>query len=113
MKKNLFTKIFGMSALLVLLKAEVSIAQLPSLRCASPSSQVPLTKARLIQLALASPSTPNRTPELRFETFALRTIVPGVPIPNNQLPFPSNLRFQKTTHPNGVRQPVGNAPIQI
>lgn len=69
------------------------------------SSQTPLTKSRLDQIA-NNQGIPLSQLGVRFERFALSTIRPGNPVPQNNRHFPSSLRQTKAgignVEPDGV-----------
>lgn len=80
--------------------------------CANPS-QTPLTKARLDQIATSQGISLSRV-GVEFEEFALRTIRPGNPVPQNKGPnsfFPSPLRQARTGI--GNVQPDGVVPLVV
>lgn len=68
--------------------------------CANPT-QLRLTKPDLDQIAISKGIDLSRVGVV-FETFALNTIRPGLEIPKNNDPFPSQERDDKVGIPNVV-----------
>lgn len=77
--------------------------------CAN-SSQTPLTKSRLDQIA-TNQGIPLSEVGVKFERFALNTIKPGNPIASNGRKFKSQLRNDKVKIPNV--QPDGVVPLPV
>lgn len=77
--------------------------------CAN-STQSPLTKPDLDQIAISKGIDLTKV-GLAFEAFALKTIRPGLPIPQNREPFPSQERADKVGIPNVV--PDGVLPLVV